>query len=98
MSNEAKNLGDAVVDRETRQGFTPGPWRADSSTFPRIGQVGEWWAVYEGDADHDEGELIAEISRTAGGSIRDVERERANARLIAAAPALYEALRNIAER
>lgn len=30
--NEDKNVGDAVVDRKTERGFTPGPWECDLST------------------------------------------------------------------
>jgi hypothetical protein len=74
----------------TEERFTPEPWHADSTTFPRIGQAGEWWAIY---AAGEEGELIAEIARTANGDDRDIERERANARLIAASPAMFNLLR-----
>ena len=78
MVNEAKNLGDAVVDRKTEQGFTPGPWRQGES-------ASQAWAIF----GTDDPVAIAEI---VSFPVRRENQARANARLIAAAPALYEAL------
>lgn len=79
MVDEDKNLGAAVVDRKTEQGFTPGPWKvAPSGFFEGVcvrtednTWVAQVWAAHRG----------TELPRDA------------NARLIAAAPAMYEALR-----
>ena len=78
--DEEKDIGMTDVDRETGQGFTPGPWVLD----------------YNRDASRikdAEGITLAvayDLRRDADGT-----EEYANARLITAAPALYEALKRM---
>lgn len=67
--------------------FTPGPWRAESSQWPRIQCKGQWWQVWatgQGDSD-----FIADVGRTDNATDEDVERDAATARLIAASPDFY---------
>jgi hypothetical protein len=79
--NEAKNLGDAVVDRKTEQGFTPWPW----SIGHTAGSVDRARAIFGSDGS-------VAIAEVVGFPLRKEEQARANERLIAAAPALYDAL------
>jgi len=83
MSDEANHIGDSDRDRETEQGFTPGPWAAFE------GLLDDWgiWIM----SAHVEDAVVASI----GMNLREAI---ANARLIAAAPALYEALKESAIR
>lgn len=76
--NEVKNIGDAVVDLETEQGFTPGPWEVWQGAYNITSDLSVWPTR----ANRDGEKRIACWIRTA-----------ANARLIAAAPALYDAAR-----
>src|ERR1041385_7197524 len=78
MVDEDKNLGEAVVDRKTEQGFTPGPW-----------------TVWRLAPDSDPKERL--IVTTADGEMEicGIVEDEANARLIAAAPALYEACKTM---
>lgn len=73
--DEAKNLGNQVVGRETEQGFTPGPWQ--------VFKGDRCWHVASMDRTFETG-CIMFVGGYGNGA--------ANARLIAAAPALYEAL------
>lgn len=81
--NEAKHLGDEVEDRKTEQGFTPGPWKA-------VGYSPGWWQI-----EGPEGEQIADVNYSDGADEPTLYPEEANARLIAAAPALYEACKTM---
>jgi hypothetical protein len=80
------------METATRNLHTPGPWRAetppvDAYTDPDINldsDVAFWIAD-----DRDAGEVLACINRTARGE------QEANARLMAAAPALVTTLRSI---
>jgi hypothetical protein len=74
--DEAKDLGDAVVDLKTEQGFTLGPWAAFKGLLDDEGI----WVM----STHVEDAVVASV----GMDLREAE---ANARLIAAAHALYEA-------
>ncbi len=62
--------------------FTPGPWLACP---PRNPKLHRHWQVRQSGGD-----FVCQIEATSGGQI---ERSEANARLIAAAPALYDMLR-----
>lgn len=79
--NEDKNVGTTSLDRETEQSFTPGPWEVTASGF------------FEGVCIRTEDNTwVAQVWSAHGG----IELPRdANARLIAAAPALYEALQKV---
>lgn len=70
-------------------GPTPGPWKATSERWPRVHDENTWWRIYQ-DTGED-GELVADISRTADPSPEEIARDAANARLIAAAPCLLAA-------
>ena len=61
---------------------TPGPWRAEISCDETGAPQKCWWISAKGDVD---------IGETSGEKRSD--EEAANARLIAAAPELYEALK-----
>lgn len=86
--NEAKDIGDVVVDRETEQGFTPGPWEVRGAS-----------EIFAPDARAN----IATVSdpyasRVVGYTKLRIDSDHfdeacSNALLIAAAPALYEAAR-----
>lgn len=82
MANEAKNIGDAVVDRETEQGFTPEPWRVIGEEL-RYTDENDLYAVIQ--------TPCAAIDVIAPG-VMEAE-HMANARLMAAAPALCKAAR-----
>lgn len=77
--NVAKSAG-AV---ETLQGFTPGPWKA-------VGYSPGWWQI-----EGPEQEQIADVNYSNGLDEPTIYPEEANARLIAAAPQLFEALKEI---
>lgn len=79
--NEAKDLGATAGDRETGQGFTPGPWKA-------VGYSPGWWQI-----EGPEQEQIADVNYSDGLDEPTLYPEEANARLIAAAPSLHEAAR-----
>ena len=61
---------------------TPGPWEAERSCDMTGAPLRAWWISAKGDID---------IAETSGE--KWPEEEAANARLIAAAPELYEALK-----
>ncbi len=67
--------------------FTPGPWRAEPCQFPRVRGRGCWWNV---EADED---FVADCSRTLDPTDAELERDKANAMLIAASPELLAACR-----
>lgn len=78
--NEDKNIGDAGGNRETDQGFTPGPWTAFEGL---LGDEGVWIM-----STHVEDAVIASVGM-------DFPEAKANARLIAAAPSLATFLMKI---
>ena len=65
-------------------GHTPGPWSIDDA--------GAWINIYG--SESDDANIVAKIEITDGSTdyLHDQETARANARLIAAAPELLEAL------
>ena len=69
---------------------TPGPWRGEDNTWPKINQKGVWWFILAG--AEDDAAMVAEICRTVNATEDDVACEAANANLVAAAPELLEAL------
>jgi hypothetical protein len=65
--------------------FTPGPWHADADTRPGW----EWnWHIMEGP---DSPNRVCFMANTSP----DMEKAEANARLIAAAPDMFEALESL---
>lgn len=70
-------------------GFTPGPWEVSTT----IRSNGDWPCV-RGALDEDGGWVVALIDQCCVS--RSTLEPEANARLIAAAPALYEALADLA--
>lgn len=90
--NEANHIGDAVADRKTGQGLTPGPWMYRRNP----GRGKEDWTFHI-DRQGTPGRMNWGILIAAcWGHVS--ESAEANARLIAAAPALYEALKESALR
>lgn len=68
-----------------RAGFTPGPWSVGERRFGGSTQI--VYAQFKG--------LVCEVQRPVIKGIADDEGLTANARLIAAAPELYEALHDL---
>lgn len=73
----------------TEPKHTPGPWKAESQLHPWIGAKdgNVWWKIHAGESDY-----IADTGRTDSPTKADIERDAANAHLIAAAPELYDVL------
>jgi hypothetical protein len=63
--------------------FTPGPWKA-------VGYSPGWWQI-----EGAEGEQIADVNYSDGLDEPTLYPEEANARLIAASPVLYEAVKEL---
>lgn len=78
--NEDKNIGGAVVEIKTGQGFTPGPWWIGHTA----GSVDRARAIFGSDGS-------VAIAEVIGFPLRKEKQAKANERLIAAAPSLYEA-------
>ena len=79
--NESKeHAGDESGLLKTEQGFTRGPWKA-------VGYSPGWWQI-----EGPEGEQIADVNYSDGLDEPTLYPEEANARLIAAAPELYDAV------
>lgn len=95
--NAEQNIGDAVGELKTEQGFTPGPWKIETprdreeaggwdETYPRgVAVRADWSAPVNGLLGYE----ICCMSGVNDHTLPD-------ARLIAAAPALYEALKESA--
>lgn len=66
--------------------WTPGPWRLTTSYPPGQWVISSRTAFGPGERQH------RDVGRYFGGRTTDPDEEAANARLIAAAPELYEAL------
>lgn len=76
--------------RRLHEAATPGPWEAQSTSWPRTRQKGEWWQIW---AQHQGGRtLIADIARTDTPSDKELAQDRANGSFIAAARAAVPAL------
>lgn len=74
---------------EKRPTFTPGPWTAMRNINP---EAGEEWVR---DICADDGDALPSIIEGAYFVCSTDEENEANARLIAAAPEMYEALRRL---
>lgn len=68
--------------------FTPGTWYAESESYPSLKDGNTWWRIY---TTVDELMMVAEVGRSAEPTVEDIDTEKANAHLIAAAPDLYTA-------
>ena len=88
-----------IADAERVEAFTPGPWRLSSLKFANNdGSI----PVLFGDPDSDDSGRIAMIDIQSKAKRGEAWRSKcptrdANAQLIAAAPDLYEALRDLVE-
>ena len=90
VARQVGDVAEPVPATKSAVGFTPGRWRASSMTMDR-----KEWALLNGKGGIQivqRGEDV--IAAVWCGDDRDGE-EQANARLIAAAPELYEALSDL---
>ena len=84
MSNEAQNIGVESVDLKTEQDFDPHTWAVIEGRVPGYER---YISVV-----NKQGVGICRVTGAGSSNQLVLESVRANARLIAAAPALYDAL------
>lgn len=93
VENKAENIGGEAADRKTEQGFTPGPWTVEDrrrAPLPNIAVVGaDGTLVAEAEGVHMRDRLVHGWTHQEADAAD--ARAMANARLMAAAPALYDA-------
>jgi hypothetical protein len=82
-------------EKEARQ-FTPGPW-ASTYGASRASNFGDWTATVHATVGRDEMRGPVTVARVSGGVADDKFSAEANARLIAAAPEMFDALMWLAE-
>jgi hypothetical protein len=75
---------------------TPGPWKAEWGTFRLAGQPDRLNQCVIGTPKNSNGGQI--VTTTIRGPLHDIEEAKANAHLIAAAPDLLQAAKNMVQQ
>ena len=66
--------------------FTPGPWHTCTNNY----RTGDLWVV-----SFSDGEVICALHDEEDRAFRDIPENKANAKLIAAAPVMYEVIKDV---